>query len=142
MKALYVWSNTHHGRSTKPTAKTIRHNINTAKALLSLFVPGEKAYGYCDEDYGWVVPLTDEQVASIQKEYPLFLIEDEYLYLHNDEAQRNDEFIITVDGQPTAGLAVICEMPDYVQKAIKDAKPVNVDNLFDDWFENYGYYSE
>src|SRR5262245_19010625 len=110
-KILSVNSNTHYGRGTPLTGPENRRNVRLAKYLLDLLVPGLPAYGYCDEDYGWQVPLTDEQAKAILARYPDSMQEYEYIYLSNG-GKYADMLEIEFEGNTILASATMTEADD------------------------------
>ena len=133
---LAVKSNTWYGRGTPPTGHQVQGRIRLAKHLLDLLAPGLPTFGTCDEDYGWIVPLTDEKVQELRDNYPDSLDDGGCLYLSNG-GHYADELEIEFEGEQETVMVVVrqpysCEGYDLAQP------PVDREQLWEDWWDNYG----
>lgn len=131
MLVLYIASRTHYGRGTPPTQAEVRRNIEAVQLVFDEIVPGRKVYGYVDEDYGWVVPLSQEEKQEILRRYPESFEEYGIAYLHNG-AEYADEFVAS-NGQTLR--ANVLDLPDV---ATAKAVECTYEALHQDWFDNYG----
>lgn len=147
MKFVVAMSNTHYGRGTPPTSAQNRANIKRALDALNLVIPNKPAYAYGDEDYGWAVPITEEEEAEILSRFPESLIEDGVVYLHDGKKNpKGTTFcdMLTVDGQQI--MVTIQEAVAYNPMVTHAGEPIEpvvdrtFDAFYDDWFDNYGRY--
>ena len=135
-KVLTVMSHTHYGRGTPLSGTQERFNIRLARHVLDLLAPGLPTYGYCDEDYGWMVPLTDEQVAALRARYPESLDDCGILYLSNG-GKYQDMLYLDFEGKKVSIQAAI-DTPFWTDMLVLKGPVVDRDHLFEDWYDNFG----
>ncbi len=136
MLLLSVPSNTWYGRGTPPSGREVRTRIRLAKYLLDTLAPGLPVYGSCDEDYGWLVPLTDAQVQSLRDQYPESLDDDGRLYLSNG-GEHADELEVEFGGELRTVMVTV--RPPYPGEENDIAQPpVDREQLWENWWDNYG----
>lgn len=137
-RILTVESGTHYGHGTPLGGEEVRRSIRVAKAVLDSIMPDKPIYGYCDEDYGWIVSLDEADYRQIREQYPGSLEEHEFLYVHNGRSEYADMFVVDVDGQPQERMATIRPLRRGDGKFL-NSKPVErtPEAMFGDWFDNY-----
>jgi hypothetical protein len=147
MKVLTVLSNTHYGRGTPHTNEENRESIRIAlQAIEDIIVFDSPVFGFGDEDWGWMVSITEELYAKLLKRFPDSMAEGEYLYVHNAEAGKYaDEFEVSTGGKTMAVIEDWNNLPQFKRDALvgpKASPPVerSFDAFYINWFENYGKY--
>ena len=136
---MIVNSDTWYGRGSGPDGEEVRAKIGVAKAILDLLVPGKQIFGYCDEDYGWIVRLTNEELDGILREYPDSLVEENTVYLHNGKSEFEDMFTVEVDGKWVDQMVTVYSVAPHHEKAF-GGEPVErtLRAMIADWYDNYG----
>ena len=136
---MIVNSDTWYGRGSSPDGEEVRAKIRAAKAVLDLLVPGEPIYGYCDEDYGWIVRLAGDELDELLRQYPDSLVEDGTVYLHNGKSDCEDMFTVEVDGRLVDRMVTVYAIAPHHEKAL-NRTPVErtLSAMIADWYENYG----
>lgn len=137
-KALFIWSHTHHGRGDPLTGAEVKSNIRLARHLLDLFAPGLPTYGTYDEDYGWFVPLSDEQIRALMERYPKSWEECGSIYLTDGSSRYDDMMTIEFEGTNHEVAVPISNIDQYDLDRM--TVPVDRDKLWLDWYDHYGRY--
>jgi len=145
-------SDTWCGCGEQKTPDEIRQGILAALAVLDQIAPGKPIHGYMDEDYGWVVELSDQDYDGILARFPDSLVDAEagteplHTYVHNGGSEYQDMFIVDVEGAKVERMVTIVTSDNerftaHFQRYL-DSSPVErtCKAMIKDWYDNYGQY--
>ncbi len=146
MKVLTVMSGTHYGRGRPHTNEENRESMRIALQAIEDIIPNAPVFGFGDEDWGWMVPITEEQYIDVLGRFPDSMVDSGQLYVHNAEAGKYaDEFEVSTGGKTIATIEAKDDLPQVFLDALEGPKaspPVDrtFDAFYQNWFENYGRY--
>ncbi len=157
---LITFSNSHHGRGDPPSVDRVRSSIqNTLKLIRLIGPPDNKVASFNDVDYGWIIPLTDEGLDAILRDYVIIICGDdddrqcrtkEEIYSAPEDAEvfvipksgayfdDNVKPVCLHRGHNDAVAALKTNLDNLDVKSEFDAVVLEEADLWADWYENFG----